>query len=117
MGIALHKFPNPESHAASLAARAWDDYYRSLKRPLLSSTDRDYEDYVHEVGHRQAAAYEEWAEAVSWIVFWESLAIRDRNGQTKYGKSSLPKNSEAESFDQRAAARLNKPQGTQLSFF
>lgn len=79
----------------------------------------DFEDRALEVGKKQAGAYEEWAEAVSWIVFWESLAIRDRNGQTKYGRNSGSKEVKVEAAlsEQKPAATLSGPEGTQLEIF
>lgn len=84
MGLTRDKFPNPDSLAARQAAREWASYFRSIRPPALAA---------HLVS-REAVENDE-SEDLAWYVFWESLAIRDRQGktrfaQTKQGSANLP---------------------------
>lgn len=76
MGLTRDKFPNPDSLAARQAAREWASYFRSIRPPGL------------ETGLVSRVVVEnDEAEDLAWYVFWESLALRDRQGKTRFGRT------------------------------
>jgi len=76
VGLTRDKFPNPDSLAARQAAREWASYFRSIRPPGL------------ETGLVSRVVVEnDEAEDLAWYVFWESLAIRDRQGKTRFGRT------------------------------
>lgn len=79
MGLTHDKFPNPDSLAARQAAREWASYFRSIRPPGLAA------DLVsHEVVENDE---NDESEDPAWYVFWESLAIRDRQGKTRFART------------------------------
>jgi hypothetical protein len=76
MGLTLDKFPNPDSLAAREAARQWVSYFRSIRPPGLASNLTS-----------RAVVEDENDEDLAWYVFWESLALRDRQGKTRFGRT------------------------------
>jgi hypothetical protein len=76
VGLTRDKFPNPDSLAARQAAREWASYFRSIRPPGL------------ETGLVSRVVVEnDEAEDLAWYVFWESLALRDRQGKTRFGRT------------------------------
>ena len=76
MGLTRDKFPNPDSLAARQAAREWASYFRSIRPPGLETS----------LASRVVAENDE-DEDLAWYVFWESLAIRDRQGKTRFART------------------------------
>lgn len=76
MGLTRDKFPNPDSLAARQAAREWASYFRSIRPPGLAT----------DLVSREVVENDE-SEDPAWYVFWESLAIRDRQGKTRFART------------------------------